>query len=104
MGFGGQWEQTGTSCDKPEVRMKFLRDRTFTLRVKTVCEGQVFDTPFKGSWSIAAGGIELTVPTKGTQISSKDKAACVFEKAGDEDALRCQLGRDIEFSVLPARR
>jgi hypothetical protein len=104
MGFGGQWEQTGTSCDKPEVRMKVLRDRTFTLRVKTVCEGQIFDTPFKGTWAVNGGGIELTVPTKGVASSAKDKAPCVFEKAGDEDALRCQIGRDIEFSVLPARR
>src|SRR5206468_6772547 len=50
MGFGGQWEQTGTSCDKPEVRLVAQRDRTVRLRIKTVCEGQVFDTPFKGTW------------------------------------------------------
>ncbi|MBX3158195.1 MAG: hypothetical protein KF773_19665 [Deltaproteobacteria bacterium] len=104
MGFGGQWEQTGTSCDKPEVRMKALRDRTFTLKVKTVCSGSVFETPFKGTWALTAGGVELTLPTKGAAVTQKDKAPCVFEKAGDEEALRCQIGRDIEFSVLPARR
>jgi len=47
MGFGGQWEQTGTSCDKAEVRMTMSRDRSFKLRVKTTCEGQVFDGSFQ---------------------------------------------------------
>jgi len=29
---------------------------------------------------------------------------CRFEGAGDEDAMRCSLGRDIDFVVLPTRR
>ncbi len=104
MGFGGQWEQTGTSCDKPEVRLDMMRDRSFKLRVKTVCEGQVFDTPFKGTWRIDGDRIVLTVPTKSQKTSAKDEAPCKFERSGDEDALRCQLGHDLEFVVLPTRR
>lgn len=104
MGFGGQWEQTGTSCDKPEIRFTTLRDRTFKLRVKTVCQGSVFDTPFKGTWRIDGQHIVLTLPNKGKQVSAEDEAGCEFQGAGDEDALRCQIGRDIDFTVLPTRR
>jgi hypothetical protein len=104
MGFGGTWEQTGTSCDKPEVRLDMLRDRSFKMRVKTVCEGQVFDTPFKGTWRIDGDRIVLTVPTKNQKVSNKDEAPCRFERAGDEDALHCSLGHDLDFVVLPTRR
>ncbi|MBA3397253.1 MAG: hypothetical protein H0T89_31795 [Deltaproteobacteria bacterium] len=104
MGFGGQWEQTGTSCDKPEIRFTTLRDRTFKLRVKTVCQGSVFDTPFKGTWRIEGTRIVLTLPTRGKQVSAADEAGCELVAQGDEDALHCVIGRDIDFTVLPTRR
>lgn len=104
MGFGGQWEQTGTSCDTPEVRLTVQRDRTFKLRVKSVCRGQVFEQPFKGTWRAEGNDVVLTLPTKGKQTTLKDEAPCTFEKQGDEDALRCMLDRDLEFVVLPTRR
>ena len=46
----------------------------------------------------------LTFPTKGKQVTAADEAGCQFEAAGDEDALRCALGRDLDFVVLPTRR
>jgi hypothetical protein len=104
MGFGGQWEQTGTPCDKPEIRFNVNRDRTFKLRVKTVCQGSVFDSPFKGTWRIDGTHIVLTLPNKGKAATAADEAGCEFQVAGDEDSLRCQIGRDIEFTVLPTRR
>ena len=104
MGFGGQWEQTGTSCDKAEVHFQAHRDRTFQLEVKTACEGQVYDTPFHGKWKIAGNQIMLVVPTSGQKVTENDEAPCTFKKVGDEDALHCSLGRDLEFEVLPARR
>ena len=104
MGFGGQWEQNGTPCDRPEIRFTTSRDRTFKLRVKTVCQGSVFDSPFKGTWRIDGNHIVLTLPNRGKQITAADEAGCEFQGAGDEDALRCQIGRDIEFTVLPTRR
>jgi hypothetical protein len=104
MGFGGQWEQTGTSCDRPEVRFTVTRDRKFRLRVKTSCEGSVYDTPFSGTWRIDGQRIVLGLPNSGRATSAADEAACGFETAGDEDALRCALGHDIEFVVLPTRR
>jgi hypothetical protein len=104
MGFGGQWEQTGTSCDKPEIRFVATRDRKFRLRVKTSCEGQIFDTPFQGTWKIDGERIVLQLPTRGHAATLADEAGCGFEAAGDEDALRCALGRDLEFTVLPTRR
>ncbi len=103
MGFGGQWEQNGTSCDKPEVRLNIARDRSFKLRVKTTCAGQVYDTPFKGQWRVDAKGIVLMLPNKG-KVTAADEAPCVFEPVGDEDAMRCNLGKDLEFVVLPTRR
>jgi hypothetical protein len=105
MGFGGQWEQTGTSCDKAEVHLALQQDRSFKLRVKTSCEGQSFDVPFKGTWRVADKGIVLVLPpAKGHKATEKDEAPCGLEKAGDEDALHCDLGHDIEFVVLPTRR
>jgi hypothetical protein len=104
MGFGGQWEQTGTSCDKPEVRFTATRDRNFKIRVKTSCEGSVFDTTFKGTWRIATNRVVLVLPTKGRQVSAADEATCGFEVAGDEEAMRCSLGHDLDFIVLPTRR
>jgi hypothetical protein len=104
MGFGGQWEQTGTSCDKPEVRFIAKRDRTFRLRVKTTCEGSVYDSPFKGTWRIDGTRIVLSLPNQGKVASAADEAACMFEATGDEDAMRCALCRDIDFVVLPTRR
>jgi stalled ribosome alternative rescue factor ArfA len=104
MGLGGQWEQTGTSCDKPEVRLTATRDRVVRIRVKSRCEGQVYDLPFKGLWRIDGNRVVLTFPNKGKQVSAADEAGCTFESAGDEDSLRCQLDRDIDFVVLPTRR
>jgi hypothetical protein len=105
MGFGGQWEQTGTSCDKAEVHLTLTQERSLKLRVKTSCEGQGFDMPFKGTWRVADKGIVLVLPpAKGQKASTKDEAPCTLDKAGDEDTLHCDLGRDLEFVVLPTRR
>jgi hypothetical protein len=104
MGFGGQWEQSGTSCDRPEVRFVATRERSVRIRVKTTCEGSVYDTAFKGTWKADGDRIVLQLPTKGKQLTAADEATCGFEAAGDEDALRCALGHDIDFLVLPTRR
>jgi hypothetical protein len=104
MGFGGQWEQSGTACDKAEVRLSALRDRTFKLRVKTACQGSTFEMPFKGAWRIEGSKIVLSFPNKGKSTSIADESACSFEPAGDEEGLKCSIGRDLEFTVLPARR
>lgn len=104
MGFGGQFEQTGTCGEKPEVRLVLARDRSFKLAVKMMCEGHGFETAFKGTWRLDGDGIVLTVPTKGQKPSPKDDAPCKLEHAGDEDALHCVVGRDLDFVVLPARR
>lgn len=105
MGFGGQWEQTGTSCDKAEVHLTLQRDRSFKLRVKTKCEGQGFDLPFKGTWQVDPDGIVLALPpAKGKAASAKDQAPCTLAKAGEEDSLHCDLGNELDFTVLPTRR
>lgn len=103
MGFGGRWEQSGTSCDRPEVRLTATRDRKINIRVKTSCEGQVFDSTFRGTWRLEADRVVIQLPNQG-KVTSADEAGCKFESQGDEDALRCSLGRDIDFLVLPTRR
>ena len=104
MGFGGQWEQTGTSCDKPEVKFTVTRDRVARVRVKSKCGGEGYDLPFKGTWRLDGDRVVLTFATRGKAVSAEDEAACKFEPVGDEDSLRCVLGRDIDFVVLPTRR
>ncbi len=104
MGFGGQWLQNGTSCDQPEVHFKAKRDRTVEIRVKSACEGMAFDQTFRGTWRLDGDTVVLVVPTKGKQVTQADEGKCRFETSGDEDALHCGLGRDVEFVVLPTRR
>jgi hypothetical protein len=101
--FGGAWEQNGTSCDKAEVRMKIARDRNFKLNVKTNCSGSIMDLPFKGKWRVEPNGITLILPNRG-KATAADEAPCRFEPVGDEDSLHCDLGRGIDFVVLPTRR
>ncbi|HET9993188.1 MAG TPA: hypothetical protein VFQ65_31850 [Kofleriaceae bacterium] len=105
MGFGGQWEQTGTSCDAPQIRLVVKRDRSVKLNVKSSCNGQVYDIPFKGTWRVEdADHLTLIMPTKGQAASAKDEAPCVLKKHGEEDELHCIVGKDLEFDVLPTRR
>jgi hypothetical protein len=103
MVFGGGWEQNGTSCDKPEVRLKVKRDRTFRLNVKTNCQGSIMDLPFSGKWRAETAGIVLILPNKG-KATAQDEAPCKFVPVGDEDSLHCDLGKGIDFTVLPSRR
>jgi hypothetical protein len=103
MGFGGQWEQSGTSCDTPEVKLVASRDHSFNLRVRSACHGQNIDMPFKGAWRADGDGILLVLPNHG-KASKDDEAPCKFERVGDEDALHCVLGHDVDFVVLPTRR
>lgn len=106
MGFGGKWEQTGTSCDKATVKLEAQRDRSFKLRVKTACDGQVFDLPFHGTWKIQGNDTIVLVfpPNKGKDATDIDEAPCKLQASGDEDSLSCSLGHDLDFVVLPTRR
>jgi hypothetical protein len=104
MGFGGAWMQNGTSCDKAEVHLTLRRDRAFEVRVKTVCEGMKADSTFKGTWRLDGDRVVLTVPTQGRQVTKADESTCKFEAQIDEEGLRCSLGRDMDFFVLPTRR
>jgi hypothetical protein len=54
-------------------------------------------------WKLEADRVVLQLPNQG-KVTQADEAGCKFESSGDEDALRCTLGRDIDFVVLPTRR
>ncbi|HRC54797.1 MAG TPA: hypothetical protein PKU97_02690, partial [Kofleriaceae bacterium] len=101
MGFGGVWEQAGTSCDSPTVALTLTRDKKFRLQVRTVCEGMVQQSKFAGTWQVDGGGVALTLPNRD---AAADVVRCSFEPAGDEEAMACPLDEDLRIVVLPARR
>ena len=103
MGLGGQWLQNGTQCDTGEVHFTAKQNRSLTIVFRSACSGGVTEQTFKGTWQLDGAGIKLTLPTHG-KATADDVAMCVFEKAGQEDALRCALGKDLDFVVLPVRR
>jgi hypothetical protein len=104
MGLGGQWLQNGTQCDTGEVHFTAKQDRTFSIKFRSACGGGVVEQSFKGTWELSGDGLKLTLPTKGKAAATDDVAVCTFEKAGQEDALRCALAKDLDFVVLPVRR
>jgi hypothetical protein len=103
MGLGGHWEQSGTSCERAQVELVLKRDRSFSIRIATACEG-VSELARKGTWRIDGDRVILTIPTKGQKVTAKDEAPCSLEATGDEDAMHCSLGHDLDFTVLPTRR
>jgi hypothetical protein len=104
MGLGGQWLQNGTQCDTGEVHFTAKQDRSFSIKFRSACGGGVVEQSFKGTWELSGDGLKLTLPTKGKSAAADDVAVCTFEKAGQEDALRCALAKDLDFVVLPVRR
>jgi hypothetical protein len=60
---------------------------------------------FAGTWRAEDGpggaGVALVMPNRD---ANADVVRCVFEAAGDEEALRCPLDEDLQLRVLPARR
>jgi len=103
MGLGGQWEQTGTSCEAPEVHLTVARDRSFKVTIKSACRGDVSSLTKKGTWRVSDDGLVFAIPTKG-KVTAKDEFPCTFEKERDEDALHCVIDKDLDFKVLPTRR
>jgi hypothetical protein len=103
MGFGGIWEQPGTSCDTAGVTVTFKRDRSFVIKVESVCSGSrdVFKT--KGTWKVDTDTVVFTLSNKMRKLDD-DTWRCPLQKKGDEEAIRCQIDRDLEFEVLPVRR
>jgi hypothetical protein len=103
MGLGGQWLQNGTQCDAGEVHLTAKQNRTVSIVFRSACGGGVSEQTFKGTWALDGAGIKVTLPTNG-KAGADDVAVCTFEKQGQEDALRCALSKDLEFTVLPVRR
>ncbi len=104
MGFGGAWEQTGTSCDTPTVSLKLTQDRKFNLTVRSACEGMVSNSKYKGTWQLTTGAkpaLQLTLPNKDR---AAEVIACAFVAKGEEEALQCPLDEDLILTVLPVRR
>ncbi len=104
MGLGGQWLQNGTQCDAGEVHFTVKQNRTFSIVFRSACGGGVTQQTYKGTWELSGDGLRLTLPTTGKAAAADDVAVCTFEKAGQEDALRCALAKDLDFVVLPVRR
>jgi len=101
MGFGGTWEQAGTSCDMPEVSLELARERTFQLRVKSRCSGEIYEDRFRGTWALEDPHLVLVLPNKERK---DDRVTCSIAPRGGEDAITCQLDADLAFTVQPVRR
>jgi hypothetical protein len=101
MGQGGTWEQAGTSCDSPQVTLTLTRDRNFTLRVKSACEGDRFDDRFAGTWAAQDPNLVLSLPNADGKA---DEFPCAIEAAAGEDSIHCAISEGLEFSVRPVRR
>jgi len=101
MGNGGTWEQAETSCDTPGVRLALAQDRTFKLTVTSTCSGARFSDSFKGRWEAKDPELVLVLPNKGRE---DERVACQVKRDGDEDAIACDLDRDLSFVVRPVRR
>ena len=104
MGLGGTWLQNGTQCETGEVRLTFKQARTFELRFRSSCSGHTSDEYFHGTWQLDGTSIKLALPLRGQAATAKDESVCEFQTADTEDALRCALGKDLDFVVLPVRQ
>jgi len=101
MGLGGQWEQSLTPCDRPELKVTLRRDRSFRLDFRSVCEGQREAFTMKGTWTQRDAAIELRLKKPEGGV---DAAPCLLGRDRDEDTLTCQLDADLSFEARPARR
>jgi hypothetical protein len=101
MGSGGQWEQALTPCDRPEMKLWFVRDRSFRLELKSTCQGQRDSYGLRGTWAQTATGVELHVAGRDGKT---EVAPCQLTPDGDEDVLRCQVDDDLSFEGRPVRR
>ncbi len=101
MGFGGQWEQGLVPCDRPEMKLTFRRDRSFTLALRLSCQGSRDKVTYRGTWAVAGDSVALKLPKLDT---GDDVAPCQLSTDRDEDVLRCQVDDDLSFEARPTRR
>src|SRR5262245_11984126 len=101
MGGGGQWEQLQVCGQNPSVKLTLTREKKFTLNVSSKCSGDSWGWKFKGTWAVASNGILLTFPNKARK---EEATMCSITATGDEDAIKCPVDDDLEFTVLPVRR
>lgn len=101
MGLGGQWEQSMTPCDRPEMKVTLRRDRTFRLDFRSVCEGMRETFTMKGTWSMTDVAVEMLMKRPG---GGTDSAPCLIGTDGDEDTLTCHVDADLTFEGRPVRR
>ena len=101
MGFGGQWEQGLVPCDRPEMKLTFRRDRSFSLVLRLSCQGMRDKVTYRGTWAVAGDAVALKLPKLDT---GDDIAPCQLTTDRDEDVLRCQVDDDLSFEARPTRR
>lgn len=102
LGFGGEWEQAGTPCTDPTVKLDLQRIvPKFKLRITSTCQGMKDTTRLAGTWRPSPSGFELVFPN----VDSKDEIMpCQTVSCGAEICLRCQIDQDLSFEVASVRR
>jgi hypothetical protein len=105
VGQGGHWEQSGRSCQEPQVTLKLDRQKgkklSFRLLIRNRCQGMDETTRLGGSW-LATGTSDLALrfPNPG---GPEEKLACKLGHDGREDTLECALD-DLTFTMRVVRR
>jgi tetratricopeptide (TPR) repeat protein len=105
-GFGGQWEQSSTPCDRAEVALTLERvTRTFKLRITTECRGNTDTTRLSGAWvEVDPDGMKLTFPNPGgkDEVLQCKVAAC--DDRPSDDCIQCSIENDLWFVLREVRR
>ena len=98
VGFGGEWEQPGQSCERARVNLELKRiSRDFSMRVRSKCSGSADDWKFSGSWSHeGTGTLNLAFPNP-NEGEPDDIVPCALQTCDDgtEDCMRCEFYGDV---------
>jgi hypothetical protein len=103
MKHGGAWEQPLVACDQARVTLKLKKDRKFSIRIETRCQGDKWVTKLDGKW-ISEGNDDVAL-TFENDDGTVEAMPCRlgFDPEAKEDLLECAQ-EDVTFTMKPAKR
>ena len=106
VGFGGTWEQTGVSCEAPEVSLSLSRKpkQVFRMAIRTTCGGTTDTTRLSGKWQTQGGAtLSLVFPN----VSDDDdvlECKILSCESSSEDCVHCQPDPELNMVLRVVRR